>query len=169
MTARDHTAACAAIVSVNCTTSFIPTRTFGSVRLQVDFERKATAIASGCASDFSFAAGNEVLSDYEMIELILFRAQPRGDLKPLAKELLKTFGSFAETISAPVERLKKIKKKKNHRAQAGAGGGQSPGAGRGQAAAGAVIVGLACELEGAEADLAAPRSCILSEVAIFIY
>ena len=54
-------------------------------------------------------AGNEVLSDYEMLELILFRAQPRGDLKPLAKELLKTFGSFAETISAPVERLKKIK------------------------------------------------------------
>ena len=53
-------------------------------------------------------AGNEVLSDYEMLELILFRAQPRGDLKPLAKELLKTFGSFAETISAPVERLKKI-------------------------------------------------------------
>ena len=30
-------------------------------------------------------------------------------MKPLAKELLKTFGSFAETISAPVERLKKIK------------------------------------------------------------
>ena len=55
------------------------------------------------------AAGSEALSDYEMLELILFRAQPRGDLKPLAKELLKTFGSFAETISAPVERLKKIK------------------------------------------------------------
>ena len=55
------------------------------------------------------AAGSEALSDYEMLELILFRAQPRGDLKPLAKELLKTFGSFAETISAPVERLKKVK------------------------------------------------------------
>ena len=54
-------------------------------------------------------AGSEALSDYEMLELILFRAIPQRDVKPLAKELLKTFGSFAETISAPVERLKKIK------------------------------------------------------------
>jgi DNA repair protein RadC len=55
------------------------------------------------------AAGNEALSDYEMLELILFRAIPQRDVKPLAKELLKTFGSFSEAISAPVERLKKIK------------------------------------------------------------
>jgi DNA repair protein RadC len=54
-------------------------------------------------------AGSEALSDYEMLELILFRAIPQRDVKPLAKELLKTFGSFAEAISAPVERLKKIK------------------------------------------------------------
>jgi DNA repair protein RadC len=54
-------------------------------------------------------AGSEALSDYEMLELILFRAIPQRDVKPLAKELLKTFGSFGEAISAPIERLKKIK------------------------------------------------------------
>jgi DNA repair protein RadC len=55
------------------------------------------------------AAGNEAVSDYELIELILFRAIPQRDLKPLAKELLAKFGSFAEVISAPVERLKEVK------------------------------------------------------------
>ena len=49
------------------------------------------------------------MSDYEMLELILFRAIPLRDLKPLAKDLLKKFGSFAEVISAPIERLKEIK------------------------------------------------------------
>ena len=54
------------------------------------------------------AAGSEALSDYEMLELILFRAIPRGDLKPLAKELLARFGSFAEVISAPRARLQEV-------------------------------------------------------------
>jgi DNA repair protein RadC len=43
-----------------------------------------------------------------MLELILFRAIPQRDVKPLAKELLATFGSFSEVIAAPVERLKEI-------------------------------------------------------------
>jgi hypothetical protein len=46
-------------------------------------------------------AGTDALSDYELLELLLFRAQPRGDLKPLAKTLLEKFGSFTEVISAP--------------------------------------------------------------------
>jgi len=54
-------------------------------------------------------AGSDALADYELIELILFRAIPRRDLKPLAKDLLAKFGSFAEAISAPVERLKEVK------------------------------------------------------------
>jgi DNA repair protein RadC len=37
---------------------------------------------------------------------VLFRAVPRRDVKPLAKDLLQRFGSFAEVISAPAERLK---------------------------------------------------------------
>jgi DNA repair protein RadC len=53
-------------------------------------------------------AGSDALHDYEMLELILFRAIPRRDVKPLAKELIETFGSFAEVIAAPVERLKEI-------------------------------------------------------------
>ncbi|HWF97180.1 MAG TPA: DNA repair protein RadC, partial [Xanthobacteraceae bacterium] len=53
--------------------------------------------------------GSDALADYELLELVLFRAIVRRDLKPLAKELLKQFGSFAEVVSAPIERLKSIK------------------------------------------------------------
>ena len=54
------------------------------------------------------AAGSEAISDYEMLELILFRAIPQRDVKPLAKDLLATFGSFSEVIAAPVERLNEV-------------------------------------------------------------
>ncbi len=53
--------------------------------------------------------GSHAISDYELLELILFRAIPQRDLKPLAKELLDTFGSFAEVIAAPRERLAQVK------------------------------------------------------------
>ena len=53
-------------------------------------------------------AGSDALADYEMLELILFRAIPQRDVKPLAKMLLEKFGSFAEVISAPPERLKEV-------------------------------------------------------------
>ena len=53
-------------------------------------------------------AGAAALADYEMLELVLFRAIPRRDVKPLAKTLLARFGSFAEVISAPRERLKEV-------------------------------------------------------------
>ena len=46
-------------------------------------------------------AGSNALADYEMLELVLFRAIPQRDVKPLAKTLLERFGSFAEAISAP--------------------------------------------------------------------
>jgi DNA repair protein RadC len=45
-------------------------------------------------------AGADALADYELLELILFRALPRRDVKPLAKALLARFGSFAEVIAA---------------------------------------------------------------------
>jgi DNA repair protein RadC len=54
-------------------------------------------------------AGTGAVADYELLELVLFRALPRGDVKPLAKHLLKTFGSFAEVIAAPGQRLAEIK------------------------------------------------------------
>lgn len=50
-------------------------------------------------------AGAEALADYELLELVLFRALPRRDVKPLAKSLIAQFGSFAEVISAPPSRL----------------------------------------------------------------
>jgi DNA repair protein RadC len=54
-------------------------------------------------------AGGEAVSDYELLELLLFRAIPRRDVKPLAKELIARFGSFAEAVAAPRPRLKEIK------------------------------------------------------------
>jgi DNA repair protein RadC len=53
--------------------------------------------------------GAQALADYELLELVLFRAIPQRDLKPLAKSLLARFGSFAEVISAPRERLAEVK------------------------------------------------------------
>jgi DNA repair protein RadC len=53
-------------------------------------------------------AGSNAVSDYEVLELILFRAIPQRDVKPLAKDLIAKFGSFAEAISAPIERLKEV-------------------------------------------------------------
>jgi DNA repair protein RadC len=53
-------------------------------------------------------AGAEALADYELLELLLFRAIPRRDVKPLAKALIARFGSFAETIAAPLVRLVEV-------------------------------------------------------------
>ncbi|MCX7321960.1 MAG: DNA repair protein RadC [Hyphomicrobiales bacterium] len=54
------------------------------------------------------SAGAEALSDYELLELVLFRALPRRDVKPLAKALIQAFGSFAETVHAPDARLREV-------------------------------------------------------------
>jgi DNA repair protein RadC len=50
-------------------------------------------------------AGSDALADYEVLELVLFRAIPRRDVKPIAKALIARFGSFAEVIAAPAARL----------------------------------------------------------------
>ncbi len=52
--------------------------------------------------------GADALAEYELIELILFRAMPRRDVKPLAKNLLARFGCFAGAVSARPERLREI-------------------------------------------------------------
>ncbi|TAK48642.1 MAG: JAB domain-containing protein [Xanthobacteraceae bacterium] len=54
-------------------------------------------------------AGAEALTDYELLEMVLFRAIVRRDVKPLAKELIRAFGSFAEVVTAPDQRLAEIK------------------------------------------------------------
>jgi len=55
------------------------------------------------------AAGAEAVSDYELLELVLFRAIPQRDVKPLAKTLIAKFGSFAEVVAAPRTRLKETR------------------------------------------------------------
>lgn len=49
------------------------------------------------------------MPDYELLELLLTIAIPRRDVKPLAKELIRKFGSFAEVVNAPLEELMLVK------------------------------------------------------------
>jgi DNA repair protein RadC len=52
--------------------------------------------------------GGEALPDYELLELVLFRSIPRRDVKPLAKDLIRRFGGFAEVVSASRQRLAEV-------------------------------------------------------------
>lgn len=52
--------------------------------------------------------GPDAVADYELLELVLFRSIPRRDVKPIAKELLRRFGTFAETLAAPPARLREV-------------------------------------------------------------
>lgn len=45
------------------------------------------------------------LPDYELLELLLFNAVPRVDVKPLAKKLLEVFGNLSAVVAAPEARL----------------------------------------------------------------
>ena len=58
--------------------------------------------------DRFLAGGAAAMPDYEMLELVLFRAIPRRDVKPLAHALLARFGDFAGVLSAPAEQLDEI-------------------------------------------------------------
>ena len=52
--------------------------------------------------------GADAFPDYELLEMFLFRSVPRRDTKKMAKDLIQRFGSFAEVIGAPLERLTEI-------------------------------------------------------------
>lgn len=52
--------------------------------------------------------GGDTLADYEVLEVLLFAARPRGDVKPLAKALLKRFGSLAAVLAAEPRRLEEV-------------------------------------------------------------
>lgn len=54
------------------------------------------------------SAGPSSLADYEMLELLLFRAIPQRDVKPLAKKLIAHFGDFNAVISAPPALLSQV-------------------------------------------------------------
>ena len=50
----------------------------------------------------------DALPDYELLELILFRAMPRRDTKPLAKAILARFGIFAKAVNTPEDLLLEV-------------------------------------------------------------
>jgi len=54
-------------------------------------------------------AGPDGFADYELLELLLYRTNARGDTKPVAKALIKRFGTFAEVLGAPVALLREVK------------------------------------------------------------
>lgn len=54
-------------------------------------------------------AGADGLQDYELLEMLLFAAIPRRDVKPLAKQLLKEFGSLSGVLGAGIADLQKVK------------------------------------------------------------
>jgi DNA repair protein RadC len=49
--------------------------------------------------------GGQSLADYEVLEMLLFFAMPKGDTKPLAKTLINRFGSFAAVLTTPTRTL----------------------------------------------------------------
>ena len=55
--------------------------------------------------DRFLTGGAQAIPDYELLELVLFRAIPRRDVKPLARQLLDMFGDFNGVLSAPRDRL----------------------------------------------------------------
>ncbi len=54
------------------------------------------------------AGGAAAMPDYELLELVLFRALDRQDVKPLAWRLLEVFGDFNAVVSAPAQRLAEV-------------------------------------------------------------
>jgi DNA repair protein RadC len=52
--------------------------------------------------------GAAAMPDYELLELVLFRAIPRQDVKPLARRLLEAFGDFGRVLAAPPARLRAL-------------------------------------------------------------
>ncbi len=54
-----------------------------------------------------FQTSGDDIPDYELLELLLFTAIPRRDVKPLAKQLIDSFGSLAGVLSAPTSQLAK--------------------------------------------------------------
>jgi DNA repair protein RadC len=62
------------------------------------------------------SSGLEAFADYEILELALGYALPRKDVKPIAKELLRKFGSLKSVADAEIAELIKIKGLKNYSA-----------------------------------------------------
>lgn len=53
-------------------------------------------------------SGVTSLQDYELLELVLFSVIPRRDVKPLAKDLINTFGNLSGILNADISDLQKV-------------------------------------------------------------
>jgi DNA repair protein RadC len=69
--------------------------------------RITTAIATACAPAFPRSAETRSRIT-SLLEIVLFRSIPRRDVKPVAKDLLRRFGSFAEVLAAPPALLSEV-------------------------------------------------------------
>ena len=58
-----------------------------------------------CMRERLLSKGAETLTELEILEMLLFAGQPRGDTKSLAKSLMRQFGSLAAVLRARVQRL----------------------------------------------------------------
>lgn len=56
-----------------------------------------------------FESGASSLQDYEILEILLYAANPRRDTKPIAKALIDRFGNFAGVATASREALLSVK------------------------------------------------------------
>lgn len=54
------------------------------------------------------AGGADAMPDYELLEMLLFMAMPRGDVKPLAKALIGRFGTYAGVVTAPAHEIEQV-------------------------------------------------------------
>ena len=54
------------------------------------------------------SGGAAALPDYELLELVLFRAIPRQDVKPIAHALIAAFGDFNRVLSAQPHQLMQV-------------------------------------------------------------
>jgi hypothetical protein len=100
--------------------------------------------------------GADAVPDYELLEMILFRAFPRIDTKPIAKRLIAKFGSFAEVVSAAPERLKGSRwrwRACGRRAEADQGGSRTPDKGRDQSPSGALLMARRARLSAPGAGI----------------
>lgn len=84
---------------------------FGAIPVPIQGQAEASAPKAhflahrGRLRERFMKAGRDALADYELLELVLFRAIARRDVKPIARRLIETFGDFNHAISAPINQL----------------------------------------------------------------
>ena len=53
--------------------------------------------------------GGQALSELELLEMLLYAGNRRGDTKPLAKQLMHRFGSLSAVLRAPTDKLRAMR------------------------------------------------------------